>query len=69
LTFVNYLISKIQKPIYGVYGNHDLLYHSIDTIDKTAVGTLELVGKFVPIPETGMEITDEDGNKIHIYIF
>ena len=56
LGFANYLIKSLPK-IYGVLGNHDLLFHSLEAvnIDKTTMGNLINCGKFVPITEMEVE--------------
>lgn len=34
------LISKLKNPLYFVWGNHDLMYHSLDLWDRTSLGVL-----------------------------
>ncbi len=34
------IISKLNNPLYFVWGNHDLMYHSLDLWDRTSLGVL-----------------------------
>lgn len=50
LGWANYLAKNI--PIMtGVLGNHDLLYHTTDTLDSTTMGTLINFGKYNVLKE------------------
>lgn len=40
LTEFGNIIDKLKSPLYFVWGNHDLMYHSIDMLDRTSLGVL-----------------------------
>lgn len=50
LTFAIELAKKVPV-MYGVWGNHDLLYHSMELRHKTTLGALETIGKFKSLSE------------------
>src|SRR5690606_28843328 len=43
--FIYYLL-EILPEFYGVVGNHDLLYHSMDALNRTTMGILIKTGKY-----------------------
>ena len=45
LTFTNWLMERIPE-MYGVLGNHDLLYHSLENVNHTTMGTLVFSGLY-----------------------
>lgn len=45
LDFANYLLKELPHR-YGILGNHDLLYHTTDTLDSTTMGLLIQAGKY-----------------------
>lgn len=60
LTFAYEMLDKVPE-MYGVWGNHDLLYHSEDMKHKTTLGILEKFGKFHSLPnEKPIEFARED---------
>jgi predicted phosphodiesterase len=69
IEFALNLVRLLKNKIYGVYGNHDLLYHSTDNINKTTLGVLHTFGIFEPVPKDGLFLEDEDGTPINIYGF
>ena len=40
LTKFGEVLSKLKNPLYFVWGNHDLMYHSIEVFDRTSLGML-----------------------------
>ena len=40
LTKFGNIINKLKHGLYFVWGNHDLMYHSIDMFDRTSLGML-----------------------------
>lgn len=40
LTRIGIILSKLNNPLYFVWGNHDLLYHSLELWDRTSLGVL-----------------------------
>lgn len=40
LTKLGKIINKLNHPLYFVWGNHDLMYHSLDLWDRTSLGVL-----------------------------
>ena len=40
LTQIGAIMENLNNPLYFVWGNHDLLYHSLDLWDRTSLGTL-----------------------------
>lgn len=49
LTFAYEMSMKLPK-MYGVWGNHDLLYHNTELSHKTTLGILERMGVFTSLP-------------------
>lgn len=41
LSIFGNILSELKHPLFFVWGNHDLLYHSIDMIDRTSLGMLK----------------------------
>jgi len=63
IDFVNYLMKNLPHR-YGVLGNHDLLYHSMDTLDSTTMGALIQAGKFT-VMDASKEIVKLDNVQFH----
>ena len=40
LTKIGSILEKLKHPLYFVWGNHDLMYHSLDLWDRTSLGVL-----------------------------
>lgn len=40
LTKLGEILDKLINPFYFVFGNHDLMYHSFDMIDRVSLGVL-----------------------------
>jgi predicted phosphodiesterase len=40
LTKIGLILTKLKHPLYFVWGNHDLLYHSLELWDRTSLGVL-----------------------------
>jgi DNA repair exonuclease SbcCD nuclease subunit len=40
LTRLGEILTKLHNPLYFVWGNHDLQYHSMDMWDRTSLGVL-----------------------------
>jgi predicted phosphodiesterase len=40
LTRIGSILEKLKYPLYFVWGNHDLMYHSLDLWDRTSLGVL-----------------------------
>lgn len=65
--FALYLASKLH-PFYGVAGNHDLLYHSMDLIDKTTLGVLERAGVYKPLSHENPLVLKDDSYLETVYV-
>lgn len=50
--FMNYL-NKMKQPVYALPGNHDLPYHSYESVENSAYGILKESGKIRPLEEIG----------------
>lgn len=48
LSWVYYLLNVLPE-FWGVRGNHDLLYHSLNELHRSSIGLLEMAGKFHPL--------------------
>jgi DNA repair exonuclease SbcCD nuclease subunit len=40
LTQIGSILENLNNPLYFVWGNHDLLYHSLDLWDRTSLGIM-----------------------------
>lgn len=40
LTKLGNVLNKLNNPIYFIWGNHDLMYHSLDMWERTSLGVL-----------------------------
>jgi len=40
LTRIGKILNRLKHPLYFVWGNHDLMYHSLDLWDRTSLGVL-----------------------------
>jgi predicted phosphodiesterase len=40
LTKIGFILEELWNPMYFVWGNHDLLYHSLDLWNRTSLGVL-----------------------------
>lgn len=40
LTQIGSIMENLKNPLYFVWGNHDLMYHSLDLWDRTSLGIL-----------------------------
>lgn len=40
LTTFGEIVSKLRHPLYFTFGNHDLMYHSLDIYTRTSLGVL-----------------------------
>ena len=40
LTRIGSILEKLNHPLYFIWGNHDLMYHSLDLWDRTSLGVL-----------------------------
>lgn len=40
LTRIGMILSELNNPLYFVWGNHDLMYHSMELWDRTSLGVL-----------------------------
>lgn len=52
------ILSKCHKGVYIVYGQHDLLYHNLDSYKSTALGVLESSGIVQRIQYFGSDYND-----------
>lgn len=54
-SFLNIVLKTLRKfkengiDIYGILGNHDLIYDRLDTLDRTAIQTVLLAGLITPL--------------------
>lgn len=59
LTFAYEMARKLPE-MHGVWGNHDLLYHSPEMKHKTTLGIMELINKFHSLPSGEPLVFAED---------
>jgi len=66
ITFATEMCKKIP-PFYGIWGNHDLLYHNYDLRNKTTLGILSMVGVFNEIIDPVVFAEDDSFGPVTVY--
>ncbi len=63
---VNFLLENINRPFYCVPGQHDLPYHSIEAMKRTAYYSLVCAGKIIDIQ---VEFPEIIGTNVRLWAF
>jgi Calcineurin-like phosphoesterase len=66
---INFLIPRLPRPFYTIAGQHDLPYHRLEDIKRSALWTLHEARAVVVLPVNGLPITVGGVSDIQLHGF